>query len=169
MKRLLLLSTIMILSLTSCTEKYQPKNIYEEKFVNEYVQTDFGKPSDFIEITKAEYDTITPELAFEMLDMIRDIFFMFDKKTQEEIKKMEEMARNTKGMVHITLKVREKHDNEYIVNTYFGSYNLDTDECIFGDNEKDFHKLPEVMYLLIDFTEDFVEGKNLKNRRMSNY
>ena len=66
MKRLLLLSAIVILSLTSCKDKYQPKDIYEEKFVNEYVQTDFGKPSDFIEITQSQYDTINADKAFDI-------------------------------------------------------------------------------------------------------
>lgn len=168
MKRIITLA-IMVMIMTSCTEKYQPKDIYEEKFVNEYIQTDFGSPSDFIEITKAEYDTVTLDKALEIVDMLRDLFFLFDKENQDKIKEMENEARELKGMVHITFKVREKHDGEYIVNTYFGSYNLDTNECIFGDNENDYHIVPNVMHEIFYFAEDFIEGKNLKKRRTSNY
>jgi PBP1b-binding outer membrane lipoprotein LpoB len=108
MKRLLLFSAILILSLTSCRDKYQPKNIYEEKFVNHYVETNFGRPSDFIEITHADYDTVTSDKALEMLDLYRDLFFLFDKETQSKLRQMENDARNDKGMVNITFKVRMK-------------------------------------------------------------
>jgi hypothetical protein len=166
MKRLLLISAILILSLTSCKDSYQPKNIYEEKFVNHYVQTDFGNPKDFMEITKAEYDTITSDKALEMLDLYRDLFFLFDKETQDELRQMENDARNDKGMVNITFKVRMKQNrNEIIVNTFFGSYNLDNGEFMFGDNKEDFHILPKVYYDLLDFTEDFMSGANINNTR----
>lgn len=166
----LLLSAILILSLTSCRDKYQPKNIYEEKFVNHYVLTDFGRPSDFIEITHAEYDTITSDKAFEMLDLYCDLFFLFDKETQDELRQMENDARNDKGMVNITFKVRMKQNrNEIIVNTFFGSYDLNNGEFIFGDNKEDFHILPKVYYDLLEFTEDFLGDENLSNKRTMNY
>jgi hypothetical protein len=166
MKQLLLISAILILSLTSCKDKYQPKNIYEEKFVNHYVQTDFGRPSDFIEVTHADYDTITSDKALEMLDLYRDLFFLFDKETQDKLRQMENDARNDKGMVNITFKVRMKQNrNEIIVSTFFGSYDLNNGEFMFGDNKEDFHILPKVYYDLLDFTEDFMSGDNINNTR----
>lgn len=161
----LLLSAIVILSLTSCKDKYQPKDIYEEKFVNEYVQTDFGRPSDFIEITQSQYDTINADKAFEMLDLYRELFFLFSDDARKELDDMQKLARNTKGVVNITFKVRMKHNGELVVNTFFGTYNLDNDECIFGDNKEDYHKLPKVYYDLLDFTEDFLGDDNLSNKK----
>lgn len=160
----LLLSAILILTMISCKDKYQPKNIYEEKFVNHYVQTDFGRPSDFIEITHAEYDTITSDKAFEMLDLYRDLFFLFDEETQDELRQMENDARNDKGMVNITFKVRMRFKGELVVNTFFGTYNLDNGECIFGDNKDDYHRLPKVYYDLLEFSEDFLSGESIKYR-----
>lgn len=163
----LLLSAIVILSLTSCQDKYQPKDIYEEKFVNEYVQTDFGRPSDFIEITQSQYDTINADKAFEMLDLYRELFFLFSDDARKELDDMQKLARNTKGVVNITFKVRMKHNGELIVNTFFGTYDLDNGECIFGDNKEDYHKLPKVYYDLLEFTEDFLSDDNLSNRTMN--
>lgn len=165
----LLLSAIMILSLTSCKDKYQPKDIYEEKFVNEYVQTDFGRPSDFIEITQSQYDTINADKAFEMLDPYRELFFLFSNDARKELDDMAKLARETKGVVNITFKVRMKRNGELIVNTFFGTYNLDNGECIFGDNKEDYHKLPKVYYDLLEFTEDFLGDENLSNKRTMNY
>lgn len=165
----LLLSAIVILSLTSCKDKYQPKDIYEEKFVNEYVQTDFGRPSDFIEITQSQYDTINADKAFEMLDLYRELFFLFSDDARKELDDMQKLARNTKGVVNITFKVRMKHNGELIVNTFFGTYNLDNGECIFGDNKEDYHKLPQVYYDLLEFTEDFLGDDNLSNKRTMNF
>lgn len=167
MKRLLLLSAIMILSLTSCKDKYQPKDIYEEKFVNEYVQTDFGRPSDFIEITQSQYDTINADKAFEMLDLYRELFFLFSDDARKELDDMQKLARNTKGVVNIIFKVRMKYNGELVVNTFFGTYDLDNGECIFGDNKQDYHKLPQVYYDLLEFTEDFMSGDNINNTRAS--
>jgi hypothetical protein len=162
MKRLILFSAILILSLTSCKDKYQPKNIYEEKFL-EYVNTDFGRPSDFIEITNADYDTVTSDKALEMLDLYRDLFFLFDKETQSKLRQMENDARNDKGMVNITFKVRMKQNrNEIIVSTFFGSYDLNNGEFMFGDNKEDFHILPKVYYDLLEFTEEFMSGDCIK-------
>lgn len=165
----LLLSAIMILSLTSCKDKYQPKDIYEEKFVNEYVQTDFGRPSDFIEITQSQYDTINADKAFEMLDLYRELFFLFSDDARKELDDMAKLARNTKGVVNITFKVRMKHNGELVVNTFFGTYDLDNGECIFGDNKEDYHKLPKVYYNLLEFTEDFLNDENLSNKRTMNF
>lgn len=161
MKRLIL-SAIMILSLTSCKDKYQPKDIYEEKFVNEYVQTDFGRPSDFIEITQSEYDTINADQAFEMLDLYRELFFLFPDDKRTQLDDMQKLARETKGVVNITFKVRMRFKGELVVNTFFGTYNLDNGECIFGDNKADYHKLPKVYYDLLEFSEDFLSNGNTK-------
>lgn len=165
----LLLSAIIILSLTSCKDKYQPKDIYEEKFVNEYVQTDFGRPSDFIEITQSQYDTINADTAFEMLDLYRELFFLFSDDARKELDDMQKLARETKGVVNITFKVRMKHNGELVVNTFFGTYDLDNGECIFGDNKEDYHKLPQVYYDLLEFTEDFLGDDNLSNKRTMNF
>lgn len=165
----LLLSAIVILSLTSCKDKYQPKDIYEEKFVNEYVLTDFGRPSDFIEITQSQYDTINADKAFDMLDLYRELFFLFSDDARKELDDMQKLARETKGVVNITFKVRMKHNGELVVNTFFGTYDLDNGECIFGDNKDDYHKLPKVYYDLLEFTEDFLSDENLTNKRTMNF
>lgn len=166
MKKLIITLSLALLMLTGCkNKKYEPKDIYEQCFLN-YVETDFGKPSDFIEITHADYDTITSDKAFEMLDLYRDLFFLFDEESQDELRQMENDARNDKGMVNITFKVRMKHNrNEIIVNTFFGSYDLNNGEFMFGDNKEDFHILPKVYYDLLDFTEDFMSGDNINNTR----
>lgn len=162
MKRLLLISTILILSLTSCKDKYQPKDIYEERSVNEYVQTDFGRPSDFIEITQSEYDTINADQAFEMLDLYRELFFLFPDDTRKQLDDMQKLARETKGVVNITFKVRMRFKGELVVNTFFGTYDIDNGECIFGDNKADCHKLPKVYYDLLEFSEEFLSNGNTK-------
>lgn len=166
MKKLIITLSLAIFIITGCkSKKYEPKDIYEQCFLN-YIQTDFGRPSDFIEITHADYDTITSGKALEMLDLYRDLFFLFDKETQDELRQMENKARNDKGMVNITFKVRMKHNrNEIIVNTFFGSYDLNNGEFMFGDNKKDFHILPKVYYDLLDFTEEFMSGDNINNTR----
>lgn len=166
MKKLIITLSLALLMLTGCkSKKYEPKDIYEQCFLN-YVETDFGRPSDFIEITHAEFDTITSDKALEMLDLYRDLFFLFDKESQGELRQMENDARNDKGMVNITFKVRMKQNrNEIIVSTFFGSYDLNNGEFIFGDNKDDFHILPKVYYDLLDFTEEFMSGDNINNTR----
>lgn len=168
MKKLIITLSLALLTFTGCkSKKYEPKDIYEQCFLN-YVQTDFGRPSDFIEITHADYDTITSDKAFEMLDLYRDLFFLFDEESQDKLKQMENDARNDKGMVNITFKVRMKQNrNEIIVNTFFGSYDLNNGEFMFGDNKEDFHILPKVYYDLLDFTEDFMSGDNINNTRVT--
>lgn len=43
-----MIAGIILLALTGCSKGYEPKNIYEDRFVNGFVETDFGRPSDFI-------------------------------------------------------------------------------------------------------------------------
>ena len=160
---------LLILCLIRRQDKYQPKDIYEEKFVNEYVHTDFGRPSDFIEITQSHYDTINADTAFEMLDLYRELFFLFSDDARKKLDDMTKLARETKGVVNITFKVRMKYNGELVVNTFFGTYNLDNGECIFGDNKEDYHKLPKVYYDLLEFTEDFLSDENLSNKRTMNF
>lgn len=161
MKKTFVILAILSLALISCNEKYKPKDIYEERFVNEYVKTDFGNPKDFIEITQSQYDTINADDAIKMLDLYRELFFLFPDEERKQLDDMQKLARDTKGVVNITFKVRMRFKGEFMVNTFFGTYNLDNGECIFGDNKDDYHQLPKVYYDLLEFSEDFLSGEFL--------
>ena len=67
MKKKTLIAGIILLALTGCSKGYEPKNIYEDRFVNGFVQTDFGRPRDFIEITDSKIDTIDNMAAMELI------------------------------------------------------------------------------------------------------
>lgn len=170
MKRLILTLSLALLILTGCKSKYEPRDIYEQCFIN-YVETDFGKPSDFIEITKSFYDTIDMEMAFELLDLYKEIAFIFPKDVQDELKDIERQARASKGAIHIIYKVRMKQGkDDIIINTFFGTYDFDTMECTFGDNEEDYHIMPEVYVRLLRFSKDFLtEYEFYDNDNRMNY
>lgn len=164
MKKLIITLSLAIFIITGCkSKKYEPKDIYEQCFLN-YVKTDFGKPSDFIEITKSFYDTIDMQMAFELLDLYEEIIFILPEHKQDELRDIEKRARESKGVIHIIYKVRMKQGkDEIVVNTFFGTYDFDTQECTFGDNESDFHIMPKVYEDLLNFSKDFLTDTKIND------
>ena len=163
MKKKTLIAGIILLALTGCVKKYSPKNIYEDRFVNGFVETDFGRPRDFIEITDSKIDTIDNMAAMELITAYKEVFFFFNEESRRRIDEMFDKAMRTKGVVHITFKVRMRSSGEIVVREYYGTYNLDDGSVLFGLDKNMCHLLPDVYYELLDFSNDFIEDRNTKS------
>ena len=76
---------------------------------------------------------------------------------------MFDKAMRTKGVVHITFKVRMRSCGYIVVREYYGTYNLDDGSVLFGLDKNMCHLLPDVYYELLDFSNDFIEDRNTKS------
>ena len=155
-KLFLIACAAIVICATSCKEE-KSKGRIEDAFM-EYVKTDFGNPSDFIEITKFDKkDTISNEWVMGYLNKLDSLEWALSEKQKKQLAwlKHKNSENNTFIVQHkIKVRVKSGKDNREVIDYYVieknGEYTVQDHE-LRGDEMPD--EIVDALNLLKGVTE----------------
>ena len=155
-KLFLIACAAIVICTTSCKEE-KSKGRIEDAFM-EYVKTDFGNTSDFIEITKFDKkDTISNEWVMGYLNKLDSLEWALSEKQKKQLAwlKHKNSENNTFIVQHkIKVRVKSGKDNREVIDYYVieknGEYTVQDHE-LRGDEMPD--EIVDALNLLKGVTE----------------
>lgn len=153
MKTKTILFVIAALIMSACTKTSEDR--VTEAF-KEYVKTDFGNPSDFIEITKIDNaDTINVELALELSTTVDSIKHLFPEDIQHRYEyRREKLIEDNPCVIVHPIKVRMwecGHEDKVIREYWVIECNGQT---IVQDHALKIDEMPDTYMNFIDVVEE---------------
>ncbi len=121
--KVLIVMSLVTLVFVACNKQTSQSEI--EKVFVDYVNTDFGNPDDFVEITKVEKpDTFAYASLKEGLDACEKIKPILPLENQRELESLQARLGNNESyyFVKTELKARLKQNGNYIVKSYYVIY-----------------------------------------------
>lgn len=158
MKQILTIAVALVL-FSSCVEKTKTKEDSIKEAFENYVQTDFDDPDDFIEVTKIyAIDTIK---AMDLKELIAGMVKIQDILTPREIINLadfaEKLDKDTTCIITHVLNVRIKQNgNKSLVNYYVIE---NGNELKVQDHKLKKEELPELYREFLKFTEKVVDSR----------